>query len=70
MINCPRCNRIIVDRTQNGGYKIRSRMILLLDGKAVALCPSCRYFVTVPLLIEDDQLQESESQKEKIIVNK
>lgn len=66
MVQCPKCHRIIIDKTQNGGYKVRSRMILFLDGKAVALCPSCKYYVDVPLLIEEPS---QELPKEKLVIN-
>jgi hypothetical protein len=49
MVHCPKCNRIIMDSTQDGGYKIRSRMIVFKDGKAIALCPTCKTDVEVPV---------------------
>lgn len=51
MITCPKCNRIVMDKTQDGGYKVRSRMIIFKDGKAVALCPSCKEPIEVPLCL-------------------
>jgi hypothetical protein len=39
-----------MDATQDGGYKVRSRMILFDEnGKAVALCPTCKHRVAVPI---------------------
>lgn len=49
MISCPKCQRIIMDETQDGGYKIRSRMLIFKDGKAIALCPTCKNNVEVPV---------------------
>lgn len=41
-----------MDATQNGGYKLRSRMVLINeDGQAEAICPSCKHRVEVPLLL-------------------
>jgi hypothetical protein len=51
VISCPNCNRIIMDTTQDGGYKVRSRMILFKDGKAVALCPTCKHNVPIPVVL-------------------
>lgn len=66
MLNCPNCNRIIMDRTQNGGYKVRSRMLLFSEGKAQALCPTCKVRVEVPILLGDI---DSTLPKAKIVVN-
>lgn len=39
-----------MDATQDGGYKVRSRMILFDEkGKAEAICPTCKHRVEVPL---------------------
>ena len=40
-----------MDETQDGGYKIRSRMIIFKDGKAIALCPTCKTNVEVPVIL-------------------
>lgn len=52
MVSCPQCNRIIMDATQDGGFKIRSRMIIFKDGKAIALCPTCKTNVEVPIQLD------------------
>jgi len=52
MLNCPSCNRIIVDTTQEGGYKLRSRMVIFQDNEAYALCPTCKTNVKVPLRLD------------------
>jgi len=51
MVQCPGCKRIIMDSTQSGGYKIRSRMILFSEGKAIAICPTCKTHVEVPIIL-------------------
>lgn len=52
MIQCEKCNRIIVDQSENGGAKIRARMILFDEnGQATALCPTCKHPVPVPLTL-------------------
>ena len=56
MLNCPKCNRIIVDSTQEGGVKLRSRMIVFNGDVALALCPTCKTQVEVPLTINLDRL--------------
>jgi len=53
MLNCPECNRIIMDSTSDGGWKLRSRMVLFHGGKAEALCPTCKTRVEVPVLLGD-----------------
>lgn len=51
-IHCPKCNRIVLDSMQDGGYKLRARMLLFTDnGEAQALCPSCKHKVNVPVTI-------------------
>ena len=67
MVQCPECKRIIMDSTQSGGYKIRSRMILFSENKAVAICPTCKTYVEVPIIL--GALPQKIS-KEKIVVNK
>lgn len=56
MLNCPNCNRIIIDSTQDGGVKLRSRMVLFNGDVAHALCPSCKTKVEVPLSIDNSRL--------------
>lgn len=51
MVTCPKCKRIIMDETQDGGYKLRSRMILFKEGKATALCPTCKTAIEVPIIL-------------------
>lgn len=53
MLTCPDCNRIIMDKTADGGYKLRSRMVIFQDSTAFALCPSCKKAVSVPILLGD-----------------
>ena len=60
MLNCPNCNRIIVDSTQDGGVKLRSRMVIFTGGTAHALCPSCKTKVEVPLSIDNSKLPPSD----------
>lgn len=52
MLQCPKCNRIIMDITENG-YKLRTRMMLFQDGKTLAICPTCKSSVVVPVLLGD-----------------
>lgn len=56
MLHCtnPKCNRIIMDKTADGGWKLRTRMVLFTDTGAVALCPSCKTPVTVPVGLTDE----------------
>lgn len=56
MLNCPNCNRIVVDMTNDGGVKVRSRMILFNGTEAHALCPSCKTKVVVPLSVDISKL--------------
>lgn len=46
-IICP-CNEIIM-KSDNGTEKIRSKILLLKEGKAYAVCKSCNREVEVPL---------------------
>lgn len=51
-IHCPKCNRIVMDSTQDGGFKLRTRMVLFSsEGYAHALCPSCKEPVHVPVFL-------------------
>lgn len=54
-----------MDSTQDGGYKIRTRMLLFKDGKAIALCPSCKHEVEVPVALS---VEEVPSQGPKLVV--
>jgi len=67
MVQCPGCKRIIMDSMQSGGYKIRSRMILFSDGKAIAICPTCKTHVEVPIIL--GAIPE-EPHKSKLFINK
>lgn len=52
MLQCQGCNRIIMDSTEGGGWKLRTRMVLFdLNGNAKAICPSCKAHVEVPIHI-------------------
>jgi hypothetical protein len=54
LLNCPKCSRILIDSTTDGGYKLRTRMVLFnANGVAEALCPTCKTKVVVPLIIGD-----------------
>lgn len=53
MIHCPKCNRIILDTTADGGYKMRTRMVLFHEGEAKCICPSCKTKVDVPVVLGD-----------------
>jgi hypothetical protein len=59
LLNCPNCNRIIVDTTNDGGVKVRSRMILIHGDTATAICPSCKTTISVPLMIDVSKLPPS-----------
>lgn len=63
MLNCPNCKRIVVDTTQDGGVKVRSRMILFNGDEAHAICPSCKTKVVVPLTVDRSRLPQSEGPK-------
>lgn len=63
MLNCPNCNRIIVDTTNDGGIKVRSRMIVFHDDEATAICPSCKTTIGVPLMIDSSKLPPSNKPK-------
>lgn len=56
-----------MDSTQDGGFKVRSRMILINDGQATAICPNCKHKVTIPVILGDTPLPLPKS---KIVVNK
>jgi len=66
MLCCPKCNRIIVDTTQDGGAKVRSRMLLFDGSEAHAICPSCKTKVSVPLTIDASKLPHHEKPKHYI----
>lgn len=40
-----------MDATPDGGFKIRSRMLIFKDGVATALCPTCKEPVVVPVVV-------------------
>lgn len=69
MLNCPKCNRIIVDSTQEGGVKVRSRMIVFNGDAATALCPSCKTSVEVPLTIDTEKLPSLSTKPKHFIHN-
>lgn len=53
MLQCPNCKRIIMDVTVDGGYKLRTRMLVFTGGGAFATCPTCKSTVAVPVLLGD-----------------
>lgn len=54
MLQCSECNRIIVDSTADGGWKLRARMVIFDEsGQAVAICPTCKHKVPVPVVLGD-----------------
>lgn len=63
MLTCPKCNRIIVDTTNDGGVKVRTRMILFSEDGAYAICPSCKTKVSVPLSVDMSKLPLSHAPK-------
>lgn len=42
-----------MDATSDGGYKVRTRILVFHDGKATALCPTCKQKVEVPVILGD-----------------
>jgi hypothetical protein len=52
MIQCHECRRIIMDST-DGGWKLRTRMVLFDEDGAKAICPSCKAHVDVPVTLGD-----------------
>lgn len=54
MLNCSSCNRVIMDKTKDGGVKLRTRMVLFSDAGVVALCPTCKTPNTVPVVLRDE----------------
>lgn len=71
MLTCPKCSRIIMDKTENGGFKVRSRMLLFDEfGRAQAICPTCKAKMYVPIIINDRAVKEYKTlPKQKIIIN-
>jgi len=63
MLNCPNCKRIVLDMTQDGGVKVRSRMIIFNGTEAHAICPSCKTNVSVPLLVDFSRLPHYDKPK-------
>jgi hypothetical protein len=57
-----------MDSTQDGGFKIRSRMIIFKDGQATALCPTCKESVAVPVTVVDSRASLPKTPKLKILV--
>lgn len=52
MLQCPECDRIMMDSTDDGGWKLRTRMVLFgPDGGAHAICPSCKTHVPVDIVL-------------------
>lgn len=53
-IQCPKCRRIILDSTQDGGFKLRARLLLFTpEGQAQAMCPSCKHTLDVPIVLQN-----------------
>lgn len=51
MIQCPKCQKNIVDTAEDGTKRLRSKLVLFTDEGAVALCPSCKEQVPVPVTL-------------------
>lgn len=54
MLQCPECRRIILDSTSEGGWKLRTRMIVFNEDGAHAICPSCKHSVQVPIKLDGE----------------
>lgn len=54
MLNCTSCRRIIMDNTDDGGVKLRTRMVLFSATGVVALCPTCKTPNPVPVVLRDE----------------
>jgi hypothetical protein len=66
MLQCGECNRIIMDSTADGGWKLRTRMLLFDDkGQARAVCPTCKTQVSVPVLLGEVHVLP----KPKLVIN-
>lgn len=51
MLNCPECGRTLMDKTSDGGMRLRTRILLFDDAGTLAVCPSCKTRVNVPVKI-------------------
>lgn len=53
MLHCPKCDRKIISVLSGGGYKIRTRMLLVpVHDKVQVICPSCKAQIPVPVYLE------------------
>jgi hypothetical protein len=48
-----RCGEIVV-KSLNGTTKVRSKILLFREGKAIAICKGCGAEMSVPLLIDEE----------------
>lgn len=55
LLHCPKCDRIIISPLKDGGYKVRTRMLLFPTyEQAKAICPTCKERVTIPIYLKEE----------------
>ncbi|WP_088831329.1 hypothetical protein [Paenibacillus tyrfis] len=61
LINCRKCNRVMVDELEDGTLRIRTRILLArLNGTGVqAVCPQCKKDVPLPFDLVPQQQYEA-----------
>lgn len=52
MKQCPACKKNIIDLSEDGTPRLRSKIILFGEHGAEAKCPSCGHMVSVPIKLD------------------
>ena len=53
-MNCPKCDRVIIGKNEDGIKKLRTRILLFEDDGTKAICPQCKTQVIVPVELQTD----------------
>ncbi len=60
---CSSCGDVVIKSSNDGGTKIRSKVLVLNDKGAYAICKGCGKEIQVPLKIDDVVMKSIASQE-------
>lgn len=51
MVECPKCEKILMDTNTDGTRRLRTKILLFEATGAIAVCPQCKERVPVPVTL-------------------
>lgn len=62
---CTNCGETVIKSMSDGTSKLRSKVVVFRDGKAMAVCKGCNSEIPVPIVIDMD-LMKSMTHRERL----